>query len=185
MYRKLKKYLLKTFNCGRKLSCFPSGRALKCVSRPDGIPCFSPQMSQEGGGSLFLFKSWSPSRTAKGLVPPASCRLSSGWTCHRWNWVRQGQLTPRQEGSRVVCKKSEAVIQSGAAAEIHLCNIRAGTSQNCNRYQHRAAVGGTGTVASVDQYHIYSQLPCWIVWFIGMGTRPNEAQGFALPVGLG
>lgn len=182
MYRKLKKYFLKTFKCGRKLSCFPSGRALKCLSRPDGILCFSPQMSQEGGKSLCLFKSWSPSGTAKGLVLPASRRPSSGWTCHRWNWVRQGQLTPGQEGSCVVYKKSEAVTQSGAAAEILGCSIRADTSQNCNRYQHRSAGGGTGTTASVDQNHTYSQLLRWIVWFIGMGTRPNEAQDFALPI---
>lgn len=73
----------KTFKCSRKLSHFPSGRALKCLSWPDGIiPCLSPQMSQGGGGGLCLLESQSPSGTAEGPVLPTPHRLSREWTCH-------------------------------------------------------------------------------------------------------
>lgn len=82
VYKTQETLFLKTFKCGRKLSHFPSGKALKCLSWPDGIPCLSPQMSREGGGGLCLLESQNPSRTAEGLVLPASCRLSRGWTCH-------------------------------------------------------------------------------------------------------
>lgn len=111
MHIKPKRLFLKTFKCSRKLSCLLSGRALKSLSRPDGIPCLSPETSQEGGGDLCLLESWSPLGTAEGVVLPTSCKVSKGWTCHRWNWGRQSQVTPRQECSCVLYKKSEAVIQ--------------------------------------------------------------------------
>lgn len=69
-------FLKSMFKFRRKLSNLPSGRVLKCLSWPDVIPQLSQQMSQEGGGGLFLLRSQSPLGTAEGLVLPTSRRLS-------------------------------------------------------------------------------------------------------------
>lgn len=98
-------FLKSMFKFRRKLSHLPSGRVLKCLSWPDVIPQLSQQMSQEGGGGLFLLRSRSLLGTAEGLVLPTSRRLS-----HRWNWWGGARLSPRQECCCVLHKKSPAAV---------------------------------------------------------------------------
>lgn len=44
---KVKRLFLKTLKCGRKSSHVSSGRALKCLSWADGVPCLSLLMDEK------------------------------------------------------------------------------------------------------------------------------------------
>lgn len=101
--------------------------------------------------------------------------------------VKLGETKPGDLKTGVLLcfiQKKWSCYPEGAAAEVLGCTIRVGTFQNCHRSQHRSAVGGTGTTVLLDQNHIHPQMPCGMVWFVGMVTRPNEARGFALSVCL-
>lgn len=141
---KLKRLCVKTLKCSRKLSHVPSGRALKCLSWPDGIPCLS-LLIYEKVMEICACPRAGPLRNYQGIWA-ALLTLGRGWACHRQNWARQGQVTPKQDHCCIRYKNSQALIPQGAAGEASGCSIRPGTSQTSHMSQHSRAVGGTGTV---------------------------------------
>lgn len=171
-------FLKNMFKCSRKLSHLPSGRVLKCLSWTDVIPQLSQQMSQEGGGGLFLLSSRSPLGTAEGLVLPTSRRLS-----HGWNWVRWGQVVPK--AGVLLCfaqKKSLRLLSRGCCRWSTWVQyqgwqvsepLQVPTQICCGWHSYNGTLG--------PKPHPPTS---WMVWFIGMEKRLNKAWGLALPICL-
>jgi len=125
-----------------------------------------------------------PSGTAEELLLPASRRLSRGRTCHGWNRVRRGQMTPSQERCCASYKKSEAVTQrvlrlKYLGATSGLARLRTATGPNTD-----LPWVAQPQWLRLGQNHIRPQLPRRMVWFTGIVIGPNEARGFASSVCL-
>lgn len=162
------------------MSCFPSGRTLKCLSWPDDTPCLSLQMSREGGGGFVL---------AQELEPLRNC-----WRTHAHltqsqqemdlPWVKPGEVRPgwpQGRSAAAFCKKKVRLLSRGCCSWSpwvqyqgwHVSKLPQVPTQICCGWHRR-----NGTLG-------WKPLPptSWMVRFVGMVMR-IKARGFSLPICL-
>lgn len=160
------------------------GRALKCLSWPDSIPRLSPDVSRRQQSFVLAqepqsLRNWGGTCVA---------HLMQAWQGMDPPQVKLDKVRPDDPKARVLLcfvQKKWVCDPEGAAAEVLGCNVRQWWNL-LKLPEVPICVGGTGTTVHLDQSHIHPQLPCWMVWFVGMVTRHNKAWVFFIHLlGLG